>query len=128
MFVRFVVSEKHERSDQERGIFSALYDPERRGDLASYELDWFRAGEAWFDEHLRRPARLAWSSRPNAPERAITWLKASAEEHVSRMRELVALLEHRDITVREYRSERPGYIVYEDDYQVAAIPFTGETF
>ena len=128
MFVRFVVTERHESSDQERGVFSALDDLERRGELAAYELEWFQVTEAWFNKHLRRPDRFAWSSRPNAPERAISWLKLSATNHVRRMRELVALLEHKDIPVRELRTERPGYVVYEDDHQVVAIPFANETF
>ena len=128
MFIRFVVSERHQQSDQERGVFSALYDLEDRGQLLPYELHWFRAAEAWFNENLNRPKRLARSDRPNAPERAITWLKLTATEHISKMRELAALLEHKDILVRELRTDRPGYIVYEDDHQVAAIPFSRDTF
>ena len=128
MYIRFVVSERHESSDQQRGLFSAIYDLESRGELAAYELEWFRATEQWFNQHLRRPDRLAWSTRPNAPERAISWLKASATEHVSRMRELVALLAHKDVAVAELRTTRPGYVVFEDEHQVAAIPFEPETF
>lgn len=127
MYIPFVVSEREESSDQLRGVFSALYALEERGELETYELEWFAATERWFDEHLRPPERLAWSSRPNAPKRAITWLKASAAEHVSRMRELVALLAHKDVAVQELRTDRPGYIVYEDAHQVAAIPFGQET-
>jgi hypothetical protein len=110
------------------GVFSALYALERRGELLPHERSWFQNAEAWFNEHLRRPDRLAWSSRPNAPERAITWLRASATEHISRMRDLVALLEHKDVQVEELRTDRPGYVVYEDEYQVAAMPFGKETF
>jgi hypothetical protein len=32
-------------------------------------------------------------------------------------------LEDKDIGVRELRTERPGYILYEDEHQVAAMPF-----
>lgn len=128
VYVRFVIAQRDEDSDQQRGIFSALYALERDGRLASYETDWFRAIEEWFNVHLKRPDRLAWSSRPNAPRRAITWLKMSATEHVSRMRELVALLEYKDIPVEELRTDNPGYIVYEDEHQVAAIPFGSKTF
>ncbi len=128
MYVRFVVPERDARSDQKRGIFTALYALEREGELASYELEWFRSIEEWFNDHLERPDRLTWSTRPNAPQRAITWLKMSATEHVSRMRELVTILEHKDLPVEELHTEKPGYIVYEDDHQVAAVPFTDETF
>jgi hypothetical protein len=128
MYIRFVVSERHQSSDRARGLFSELYALERRGELAPYELEWFRTAETWFNLHLRSPDRLAWSTRPNAPEKAITWLKASATDHISKMRELVALLEHKAVAVEELHSERPGYVVYEDEHQVAAMPFENETF
>jgi hypothetical protein len=43
------------------------------------------------------------------------------------MRELVALLEHKAIALEELRTERPGYVVYEDEFQVAAMPFGSDT-
>jgi hypothetical protein len=126
MYIRFVVRQRNSKSDQPNGIFTALGQLENQGELADHELSWFREIESWFNEHLARPQRLAWSTRPNAPERAITWLKISAAGHVRRMRELASLLEHKDIPVQELRTDRPGYITYEDEHQVAAIPFTGE--
>jgi len=128
VFIRFVVSERHAKSNQAQGIFSALYVLEDQGELLPHEKVWLAELESWFNEHLRRPSRFAWSSRPNAPGRAITWLKLSATDHVSRMRELVAFLEHKDVVVEELRTEKPGYIVYEDEHQVAAMPFAHETF
>jgi hypothetical protein len=126
VYLRFVTSERDERSQELTGIFTALYALERRGQLEPYELEWFRSAERWFNENLKPPDRLARSKRHNAARRAITWLKDSAVEHVSRMRELVALLEHKDVLVHEFRTERPGYIVYEDSHQIAAEPFDGE--
>jgi hypothetical protein len=87
-YIRFAVAARNEHSDQQQGVFQALY----------------------------------------TLKRAISWFKLSATEHVSRMRELVALLEHKDIAVEEFRTDKPGYIVYDDAHQVAAIPFTNETF
>jgi hypothetical protein len=128
MFVRFVVGKRHASSEELTGVFTAAYDLERRGDLREHEQVWFHELEVWFTRHLARPNRLAWSSRPNAPERAISWLKLSAREHVTRMRELVTFLQHKDIPVEELRTDKPGYVVYEDEHQVAAIPFRHETF
>jgi predicted deacetylase len=128
MFLRFVVTERHTRSDREMGIFSALYDLEDRGELRAGEIEWFRESERWLNKHLRRPSRLAWSSRPNAPERAISWFRDTAIEHVSRVRALCDLLEHKGIAVTELRTEKPGYVVYQDEYQVVAMPFASETF
>jgi hypothetical protein len=128
MFVRFVVTEREKRSDQPMGVFTALYALERNGQLAPHELAWFHQTEEWFDERLTRPDRLTRSSKPGARSLAITWLKASAVEHITRMRELVALLEYKDIAVEEQVTSKPGYVVYEDEYQVAAIPFGDETY
>ena len=75
MFVRFVVAERDDSSDQQRGIFTALYTLEEEGLLEPHELTWFREIERWFNRHLQRPRRLAWSTRPYAPERAITRLR-----------------------------------------------------
>lgn len=127
MFVRFVIAKRDNRSDNQLGIFSALYEMEQAGELAAHELEWFVSIERWFDRNLKRPSRFNWSTRPNAPARAITWLKMSATEHVTHMRELALLLRHKDVEVEELRTKKPGYIVYEDDYQVAAIPFGNET-
>ena len=128
MFLRFVISERHTRSDREMGIFSALYDLEDRGELREGEVEWFRESERWLNKNLRRPSRLAWSARPNAPERALSWFRDTAIEHVSRVRSLCELLEHKGIAVTELRTEKPGYVVYEDEYQVVAMPFENETF
>lgn len=96
--------------------------------MLPHESEWFASIERWFNANLTSPKRLAWSSRPNAPNRAISWFKLAAAEHIAHMRELVALLEHKDIAVEELRTDKPGYIVYEDEHQIAAIPFTNETF
>lgn len=128
MFVRYVVSERDSRSNQPMGIFTALYRLERDGKLASHELEWFHETEEWFDGRLGRPDRLSRSGRPDALPLAITWLKMSATEHVSKMRELAVLLEYKDVFVEEQVTSKPGYIVYEDEHQVAAVPFGDETY
>jgi hypothetical protein len=39
------------------------------------------------------------------------------------MRELQRVLESHSLSVETIRTRRPGYILYEDEYQVAAYPF-----
>lgn len=128
MYVRFVTSAVDSRSGQKQGLFTALYGLERRGELAEYEIEWLVTLETWFGDNLPTPNRFSRSTKPEAARTAITWLKASATAHVTRMHELAALLEQKDVHVDEIRSEKPGYIVYEDEYQVAAVPFASETF
>ncbi|HUH84044.1 MAG TPA: hypothetical protein VLX85_05515, partial [Stellaceae bacterium] len=63
------------------------------------------------------------SPRPHAKAQAISWFKDWANEHVARMRELQRVLEKHGVAVEVLTTERPGYIVYEDEFQVAAYPF-----
>ena len=54
---------------------------------------------------------------------ALSWFKDSAHAHLQRVRLLVALLESRGVVVEMITTERPGYVVYEDDFQIIAEPF-----
>jgi hypothetical protein len=54
---------------------------------------------------------------------AISWLKESAIEHVAQMHAMVTILEAHGLVVDRIRTKRPGYVIYEDEHQVAAYPF-----
>jgi hypothetical protein len=79
--------------------------------------------ERWFQENLPVPERLALSSKPRRKAQAISWFRNTATEHIARMREFQTLLETYGILVNMLRDRRPGYVVYEDEYQVVAHPF-----
>jgi hypothetical protein len=59
--------------------------------------------------------------------RAISWFKDSATEHLARVRELVTILETHGVPVRMLKAQRVGYVVYEDEYQEVAEPFSDMT-
>ena len=126
MFLRFVVAERHAVSQEPKGLFSAVRGLERRGELTTWQEAWWRETTDWFGRTLPQPESAARTRRPNAPNRAIFGFKDSAAEHIARMYELVALLEQHNIRCQVLQTARPGYIVYEDDLQVAAEPFRGE--
>ena len=120
MFLRFAVHARHETSQRGQGLFTAIYELEKKGRLAEYEAAWFSEQERWFNKHLERP-------EPLKSPLAILWFKSTAFEHITRMRALAALVEHKDTVVEVIQTDRPGYVVYEDEYQVAAIPFGQDT-
>ena len=126
MYVRFVVDEIDEYSGVELGIFQATYRLWRAGKLNASEEAWWAEVRAWFNLELEKPARLTRSRRAGAEPCAISWFKTTAVEHIRRAREVMALLAEHDVQSRMLRSERPGYIVYEDDFQVTAEPFRPE--
>jgi len=55
--------------------------------------------------------------------RALSWFKDTASEHIAQIRELVAILENHSVHVRTLKAKRVGYAVYEDEYQIVAEPF-----
>jgi hypothetical protein len=53
----------------------------------------------------------------------VCWFKASATEHIAKVREMACILELNGVYVRVIQTRKPGYVVYEDGYQVVAEPF-----
>ena len=55
--------------------------------------------------------------------RAIFWFRWRAEPMIRRFWNLAGVLKELDYEVRILKTARPGYVLYEDDDQVGAIPF-----
>jgi len=129
MYVRFVVANIDEDSEREMGVFQALYRLEREGKLYPHEETRWKLVKDWFNTKLAKPTRFTASKPPyyRKKNRAISWFKDSANEHIAHIRELIAILEDHNIAVRMLKTERVGYVVYEDEYQVMAEPFADMT-
>jgi hypothetical protein len=94
----------------------------------------------WFNVNLRTPFRdekpdpVSWrrwrlalrrpGSRIDPRARSISWIKESATEHVTKLYHLKALIEEAGWLVDEVRTTNPGRVLYEDDFQVVALPYT----
>jgi hypothetical protein len=100
-----------------------MSDLENAGKLFPYEQQLYDEIYDWFRHNLKKPRNLSKSSKPHAKNVAISWFKDSAKEHIDKMRSLVNIFNSHGVITDMIRSERPGYIVYEDDFQVAAEPF-----
>ena len=123
MFLRFVVHNHHEVSGRREGLFQALGELRHSGVLSAAEQERYDQIHDWFKGHLKRPRSLTRSSKPHAKHVALSWFKHTATEHIAKMYELVHILDAHGVAVDVLRSERPGYVVYEDHFQVAAEPF-----
>jgi hypothetical protein len=123
MFIRFVVPVRHRHSHCLTGVFHAAFDLRDRGLLTGVEGARFERLRQWFNRHLPIPDRFARSRQPHAHASAICWFKDDAAEHLEWARELAALLARHGVATQVLRTDKPGYVVYEDDYQVAAVPF-----
>jgi hypothetical protein len=125
VYLRFVVAEIHEDSGRELGVFQAaryLRDEEK---LDIYEGERLESIVEWFAEHLQKPTRFTASKPPfyRKKNKAISWFKDTALEHLAHIHELVFILEHHGVSVRMLKANRVGYILYEDEFQVVAEPF-----
>ena len=124
MYIRFVVHIKDEGSGKRQGIFQTLVAVREEGLLYEYEIERVKEIHKWFNENLVKPSSFNRSSKPHALNKAISWFKDSAKEQIAYMRELARILEGHGIEVIVLQTERPGYIVYEDEHQITAEPFT----
>ena len=122
-YVRFVTAIVDEYSGRRQGLFQAAGDLEDGKELRADEVAELRAIRAWFNENLEKPLRFSRSRRPGASAKAISWFKSSAVEHVSRMHAICRTLEEHGIQTEMITTARPGYIVFEDEFQIAAEPF-----
>lgn len=123
MYVRFVVHQRNESSHRREGLFGAAADLRDGRVLSDAELAELEEVRHWFNVHLKRPSRFSRSRRSGAHSEAICWFKDSARQHIRRMRQMADILERQGIATMMLTAGRPGYIVYEDSYQVAAVPF-----
>jgi hypothetical protein len=120
MFVRFVTLNIVQHLRVEAGVFTVAYTVEREWSMFDYERERLRELLDWFGENLKRPR---WYSIAKNPYNAICWFRPSAKEHIDKMREMVLILEDNGILIHMIKARAPGYIVYEDDFQIAAEPF-----
>src|SRR5713226_7865118 len=125
MFLRFVTPELHEDSQQELGVFQAAGKLRDGGMLSDYEKALLQEIRDWFNINLEKPTRFTSAKPPYYRKRqnGISWFKDSAHQHIGKMREIAFLLEHHHIPVRMLKTSRPGYVVYEDEFQIVAVPF-----
>lgn len=123
MFVRFVIKRIDSDSGRRQGLFQAAKSLRDSGVLTAADHERLEALRNWFNENLERPARLSVSSRPHSKAQAISWYRDTATRHIAKMREFQEVLERYGLEVQMIRAKRLGYVLYEDDFQVAAYPF-----
>jgi hypothetical protein len=122
VFIRFVTAAIDEQSNVLAGLFRAV---ERLEDeaLPDYEVNALAEAESWFNQYMASP--FDYLPPAKIYERAISWFKPNAGEHLARAWELVSILERNDIPIWMVKSPKVGYIYYEDEAQVFAEP-TGD--
>jgi hypothetical protein len=100
------------------------------GKLTEHEEELHDLTRQWFNDNLEKPTRFTASKPPfyRKPNKAISWFKNNAKDHLAHIRDLVAILQNHGIAVRMLKTDRVGYVVYEDEFQIVAEPFTNDSY
>lgn len=118
-YIRFVINSEDEHSHFEQGIFQAAARAVERRHIAGADADEMKELERWFDKNLSKPTSFG----RNKLRLGICWFKTTATEHISRIWEMVHILERNGVYIQKIRTDRPGYVIYEDEWQLVAEPF-----
>jgi hypothetical protein len=127
MFVRFVIPAVDDNSGRRQGLFRKAYALRRSHELPSDLHEQLDQALSWLDSHLKIPERFTRGNRRGAAGLAISWFKDSADEYIRQMRTICRVLNEHGIPTEMITSERPGYVVFEDGCQVAAVPCSDTT-
>ena len=122
MYLRFVVTQLDDDSHQPKGLFILAQELLASGDLSPDERQQIEELMIWFIHNLPSPTLP--SGRHEVTARAIFWFKSEAVACLSRIWEMVEIMKYHGYLVEMQKCCRLGNIVYEDRYQVAAIPST----
>jgi hypothetical protein len=118
-YIRFVVGRRDEDSHVEQGVFQAATRALEWETITGSDANELNQLRAWFNDNLEKPTSFGRGSA----SRGICWFRTDAGGHISRMWEMVRILERNGIFVKKITTDKPGYVVYEDAAQIVAEPF-----
>ena len=123
MYIRFITQFMNEDKELETGIFHALRYIAEHPLTQEEDAKNLKALNRWFNGNLDRPDKFSNASRHNPVPISLSWFKDSAKEHITKVYEFTEILERYHLVIERVISKNPGYIIYEDEHQVSAIPF-----
>ena len=122
MFIRFITEFRNDENEIQTGVFHASAFLCRSEIIYDYDKKLLMEIGSWFSYNLDKPDKFSKSKGKNVPKVSFSWFKSTAINHLKRMYEMKEILEKYDIIVTIIKRENPGYIVYEDDYQISTLP------
>lgn len=127
MFVRFSTNQVDTDTGQPVGVFTVAYRLLDGHEMQQYEAAEVRSILDWFKAQLPIPDRFSRSKNNCVDGVAVCWFKPNAVQCISNARYLAQLISQYDVVTTELTTVRPGYIVYSDQFQVVAEPYS-DTF
>jgi hypothetical protein len=118
-YIRFVIGRKDDDSHVEQGVFQAAAQALEWHDITGADAGELNDLRSWFNENLEKPTSFG----RDKLRLGICWFKTDASEHISRIWKMVTVLERNGIYVKKIKTDKPGYVIYEDEWQLVAEPF-----
>ena len=115
-YVRFIVRSDHSSRTRCTGAVASLRLLGEEGRLPEYQVSYSKE----LFEKLNRDLPCPPFNEKNWDHNCVSWFKDSAQEWISIFRDLIAILEGSNFDVAMLTTDRPGMIVYEDEFQVVA--------
>lgn len=117
-YIRFVVGLEQDTPTLQTGVVTELrmLMEEEESELAPYEITYIKAFFEWLSLNLNVPPFKEEGWGPDA----ISWFKDSADQFIVRFWEMKVLLENHGKFVRVLKTDSPGEVLYEDEYQIVA--------
>lgn len=127
MYLRFVRPNRVRSMNAREGFFRAAYELRYSESLDKHTSNRLEHLLDWFDTHLIIPDKFHRSKSKAAryrDTRGLSWFKGGENESLDKAFELSSLLNEVGYSIETIKSKRIGYIIYEDNFQVVAEPFT----
>lgn len=125
VFVRFVCFNTVRGQRTRLGLIQAIELARESDQSAGWALELVNELNGWFSDNLAVPTPIKQGWRETDGQRALSWFKPQAVEHIRRMHELKAALEACGVHVEVLTTRTPGAVTYQDDHQVTAVPGAG---
>jgi hypothetical protein len=127
MYLRFVTERRTEHGRRREGFFQATYSAWRSPETPAFAAKELRRLLDWFDANLETPERLSRSRHKRGKDAgaktALSWFTPEAKVHIAKAYEAAAILGDFGYVVTVLKTERPGFVVVQDRWQIVAEPF-----
>lgn len=117
MYYRIHVNYSSPTTGKPVGVFGAMHHLKHAGRLTPEEEALYAAIDGWFKENLPDPPFYQDGNSIGA----VTWFKSTASEMMIQLDPLVEILTKYGNQVNIAKTQAPGIIVYEDDFQVGVV-------